>query len=301
MSALSAKGFATKAIALALVVCFSSWREASADTGSYSIETVLDATIHNCNACTSAQAQSMAQSLGSGAHYVQDLSNNYVDLLRVDCEPGVNGALVCSVSSRPVPPEITQAFNEYRSAWLANAQRNLFYGVVHDQTQSGGLVNPDGKPSDNGYVNAYDTIYHGASLNGLLQRLEDPLTHSGPMALLVTAINDLPAPFSWADLEITVLVQFNDGSQRRFHCDKHTAGFVAIPDTAIDAHDNTLPESTPIQLRSYSFRGLPTLAPYDSRNIVTLFPVGSNPDGFVGACVQWTWDGRALHCMRPAK
>jgi len=299
MSALSAKGFAAKAIALALVVCFSGWREAAADTGGNVIETVTDTTIHNCNACSLAQAQSTAQSLGTGAHYVQDLANNHIYLFRVDCEPGFNGALVCSVNSRAVPQEITQAFNQYRGAWLANAQSSSFYGIVHDHTQSGGPTNPDGRPSDNGYINAYDTIYHGSYLDGLLNRLEDPLTYSGFMSALASALGNLPSPFSWAEFDITVLVYFDDGSRRKFRYDKNSHGFVPIPNTAVDAHGNPLPESTSTPPRSYDFPGLPTFAPYDSRNIIYLFPAGSNPDGLVGGCGQMTWDGQSLHCLHP--
>jgi len=299
MSALSAKGFAAKAIALVLVVCFSGGREAAADTGGNVIETVTDTTIHNCNACSLAQAQSTAQSLGTGAHYVQDLANNHIYLFRVDCEPGFNGALVCSVNSRAVPPEITQAFNQYRSAWLANAQSSSFYGIVHDHTQSGGPTNPDGRPADNGYVNAYDTLHNSTYRIGLLNRLQDPLTYSGFMSALATALGNLPAPFSWAEFDITVLVYFDDGSQRAFRYDKNARRFVPIPNTAIDAHNNELPESPPTLPQAYSFPGLPTFAPYDFRNIIYLFPSGSNPDGLVGGCGELNWDGHALRCTHP--
>lgn len=124
------------------------------------------------------------------------------------------------------------------------------------------------------------------------------MTRPGSMAALGYALVKLPAPFFFEGFDQFTAVYFNGGSVRRFRHDKSEGGIVPIPDTAVDAHGNILPEHLLPAGRDFMFNGPKSHARDDQRNVMYLFP-GTPPPLPAGGCRQINWNGTALTCVRP--
>lgn len=261
-------------------------------------DVVLDSTAHACYGCSEAQILNIAQSYGAGKHYIYDLLGNAIHLVNVtSCEPGFNGTITCINGESTVPTDVASAFASYHSAWNGNAQSEAFSGDVNYFVPSGNPVGSDHQPQDNGDVNAYDTLVGGSYQTTLTHWMEDPSHYSGFMAELISALNNLPTT-DFAGLSLTITVHFSDGSKRTFTYTPGVKAFVPVRGTAIDAHNNPLPEAPPAIAQYFYFGGLPGFAPYDQRNVVQLLP-GAPPSLPSEGCAEEKWDGHAITCVLP--
>jgi hypothetical protein len=236
-----------------------------------------------CNGCTLTQATSLAASLGQGDHYIYDLPDNHFYLFEVECEPIVGGKTCYASALTPAPARIA-SFNNYHLAWTQNNYNEAFVYTINYNVPSG---QPAGQ-HDDGYVNAYDTIYTGAYQVALVDWLDNPSNYSGTLALIVSVLNNATSYFS--NVVITVTVVFHDGSKRKFDFVLNNSQFEPIANSGTDADANPLPEQRPGGPRGYVFNDGPTGHHYGPGNIAVL--LGVAPPDLNETYYSCDWDGQ---------
>jgi hypothetical protein len=216
-----------------------------------------------------------------------------------ECEPAGGGGVTCNAYEETVPVAVQAKLSDYHALWMQNATSEAFNQQVAYNVPSGNPTGSDGKPLDNGFVNAFDTVVATQFDDDLIAYLNSPWHYSGFYAALLLFVEPLGNPIVQFDkLTITVVVVFNDHSKRTYKFDKSDRSFVASKGSARDANGNELPEVPPPQGRMYFFNRDPSQNHYDERNVTQILPVtppGLPPKG----CIQEKWDGQRLTCVLP--
>ena len=256
-----------------------------------------------CNACSLQTIEQRAGALGTGIRYFYNLSGNTIYKVRTDCEPGMGGTTVCIAAQVTTPTNVNSAFATYRSAVNANNQSEHFKATVSVSLPSGNINGPDGLPMDNGSINAWGTILNSNYNNQVIARINSPATYSGAYGLMMSVLAPINNPVvSFNQMSAVVDVVFPDGSTRSYKLNMVTNKYEPIPGSAIDSHNNTLPDSsnpTPMNGTQYVFGGVPGWNAYDYRNIYFYFHPQSFQIPESNGCAATRWDGEALTCVQP--
>lgn len=254
----------------------------------------------SCNGCTDTQIANRAQAQGRGSHYIYDLPHNRMHLLKVECEPDGKGGTECFPGEElTVPADVKNVFDDYHALYLTNGASEVYDGTVHVDIPSGNPVLPSGSPMDNGWINAYDTLHFGALENKIIDYLNDPAHWTGAAAVVVQAaqiVQSNVVNFQGASLVVAVVC--NDGSKRRYKYNTSTHTFEPLPNSSSDAHGNPLPEQPPRKDDAYDFHGGGSgNGPdgYDHKNVFWDLEHAAPSTPY---CIQETWDGERLNCVR---
>jgi hypothetical protein len=252
-----------------------------------------------CNGCSEVQVLDKAEAAGHGERYYYDLIANVMHYVVTECEPAGGGGVTCNAYEEAVPALVQARFGDYRTLWLQNASSESFNQQIVYTAPSGNLLGPDGKPVDNGFVNAFDTVTITQFDDDVVAYLNSPFHYSGFYAALILFVEPLGNPIVQFDkLTVVVVVVFVDHSKRTYKFDKSTRSFVALKGSARDANGNEIPEATPPTGRTFLFNRDPSQNHYDERNVTQILPVtppGLPPKG----CIQEKWDGQRLTCVLP--
>lgn len=255
----------------------------------------------SCSGCTSAQMQSLAASKGNGTWYVYNLATNIINQYVVSCEP-IAGGLSCYADLGTVPTGIANTFASYHSLWIGNHQSESFSSTVNINLASGNPVNRVGMQTDDGYVNAYDTMVFSKLNVPVINMLNNPSTYSGATGQIVEILEGVEVPGIKLDkLNSTVVVTFHDKSRRTYQYDKNLNTFREVANTAYDSSNNKLPEAKPIAGTGYFSD---PAHPYNIPNIVTI--LNADPPTFKDTtCLEEVWvddpkmsGGGTLTCVK---
>lgn len=253
-----------------------------------------DNTMHACNSCSNAQTSALAIRLGRGDHYIYDLTANHLHLFSVECEPGA-GVTQCFAEEGSPAADAQAFFNEYYAAYTQiRPPVGEAFAVSQNYDAPSALVGPDGNPTDNGEVNAFDTVYSSAIDNTLRDHLMSPHSYSGALATFISTLAN-GVGYSVPNLNIVVTVRFADGSLRKYTFKQDENQFVPIPSSAIDSNGNVLPDNgRPARPQNFLFDSSRSPNGTNVRNIATLLAV--SPPELVEYVLQCTWDGQHLTC-----
>lgn len=256
------------------------------------IDVITDWQWHACNSCTFAQSSNAAAGLGHGKHYIYNLPGNQLYEFDVECEP-VGGGEQCYASSITPAADAQGYFNDYHAAYLQFHSEAFLVGVNYNVPSGGPTHN--GLPIDDGYVNAFDTVYGGAFDNGLRSYLMNPVTYSGALATFISVLSN-GLGYDIPNLSIVVTVYFHDGSKRVYTFVQNVNAFQPVPDTAQDSQHNVLPDPDKRPgPRIFTFNG-PIARIYNPNNVATLLSV--SPPALPQEPLQCTWDGiQTLTCQ----
>jgi hypothetical protein len=266
-------------------------------TSSYATAAVIAT---SCNGCTDNQIAIRAQAKGRGLHYIYDLPRNQMHLLKVECEPDGKGGTECFPGEElSVAADVKSVFDDYHALYLSNGASEIYDGTVHVDIASGNPVLPTGSHTDNGWINAYDTLHASALEKKIIDYLNDPAHWTGATAIVVQAAQIVQSNVvNFAGASLVVKVVYSDGSERRYKYSTTTHTFEPLPNSANDAHGNSLVELPPRRDDSYIYNG---------------GSAGNGPDGYdhknafwdlehsaptTPYCIQETWDGERLNCVR---
>lgn len=258
---------------------------------------VVDNVIHSCNGCSSAQVDHVAATLGKGDHYIYDLTGNILYRFDVECEPSVGG-ITCYPTDTVPDASVAASFGNYHGLWIQNLRREDFTQSLQYFKGSGDPRNQLGQSVDDGFINAFDTIYE-ANLSPLVTAdLADPNSYSGLLSLVISASQNLPTG-DYEGFNLTVTVHFHDGSSRVYQKAPHSSLFEPVPNTALDSQGNRLPENghnTPPQ--HYSFNANFPPFNYNPGNVAVL--LGALPPDISSGVSSCYWDGvKSLTCTQP--
>jgi hypothetical protein len=254
---------------------------------------ITDYTWHVCNGCSFSQASGVARAFGVGNHYVYNLPGNHIYLFAVTCESGT-----CYADSVTPASDAQNGFNVYHNGYM-NIHAESFAAPVQYFVGSGAPHNSHGDPEDDGFVNAFDTLYIPVLETNLTNTLKAPATYTGFLASLISTLCN-GFGYTIPNFSIVVTVTFHDGSQRQFSFDQATDRFVGVPNSAIDSQHNVLPDPDHHPgARQYLFNG-PISKPYNPGNVATLLS-STYPDyGTLYYSCYWSGDesGGSLTCVR---
>lgn len=256
----------------------------------------------SCNGCTQTQILNLGKSLGIGNHYIYDLPGNAIYLLHGECEPNSTSTVTCYTPDvETVSAPITTQFSQYHTLYVQNRNTEIFNETITVSLPSGNPVGRDGFPLDNGKINAYDTLVASYLENQVLDYLNNPASWIGAQAIaLQTAQAAQSQVINFNGLSLVVIAKYNDGSMRSYKYDPNLHSFAPIPNSARDAHGNTILENgLPNRNAIFNFSGSDG-APngpggYDYHNLFWDLLMRSPPPGDV-TCVQLGWDGQTLTC-----
>lgn len=240
----------------------------------------------SCNGCSESQVLNFAATLGGGQHYVYNISGAAVYLVSVQCEPNGQGGTTCYPGDEvAVPSGVTTAFNKYHSLYVAFNYSEKFNDTVTVNLPGQGTVHADGTPTDDGRINAYDTLFFSALENQVLNYLNSPANYSNIDANIVDFLQNFDSKvINFQNMSSMFQVKFNDGSVRNYKWNHATGTFEPIPNTARDAHGNLIPESAPGKSTGYLFGD--TAHHYDYANIYwDLMHRSASPP----YCIQTDW------------
>lgn len=254
----------------------------------------------SCNGCTDTQIAVRAQSKGRGQHYIYDLAHNQIHLLEVECEPDGKGGTECFAGGElAVPTDVKKVFDDYRALYTANGSSELFDGTVHIDIPSGNPVLPSGSHTDGGWINAYDTLHTGALEKKITDYLNAPSHWTGVSGIVVDIAQIVQSSvLNFAGASLVVVVVFTDGSERRYKYNTSTHLYEPLANSASDAHGNPLPEQPPRKDDSYVFGGGPSGNGPDGYDMKNIFWDLEHAAPSPGYCIQLTWDGERLNCVR---
>jgi hypothetical protein len=260
----------------------------------YQVETLSENTLWACPNCTLTDAESLGATKGAGTHIAYDLPGNHI--YRLSCEP--DGTTILCFGNALTSGFNYTNFQSYRGLWLTNGSSEHFAFERQVNILSVVPNNPNGGRPDDGYINAFDTVTNGASLNSVIDNVISQQQFDD--SIIYPPLDNPPGStftnYSGSD-EGTVCT-FHDGSERTLHHDKTSKVWSAVSGTAKDADHNPLPETPPAGYQSYNF-GNP-VALYDSQNMYLLLaPAQLPPDGPGGNCESETFDGHSVHCIHP--
>jgi hypothetical protein len=205
-------------------------------------------------------------------------------LLSVECEPDFGGS-VCYAEEIAPASDAQSFFNDYHAAYL-QFHSEAFTADVHYTVPSGNLTRPDGGATDNGMVNAFDTVWVSSIDNALRTSLMSPSTYSGAVATFISVLAN-GVGYSVPNFSLTVTVFFDDGSVRKYAFNQAHNQFEPVADSAKDSNGNTIPEHGR-SARNQTFvwgGGIPRL--YNPGNVATLLSV--EPPS-IPQPMQCTWD-----------
>ena len=291
----------------------------------------------SCENCTENQLLPLIANCSSGSTYVADFYNNklhnacqYLDVN--DTKPVTRTK---EVQENPVNQDYKATFDKYYQVYINNG-RNLGYTAyirnassvasTADQSWLGryaelflesiiSSARAQTATSDDGYVNAYDTVISDQSNQRVINAISSQ-AFSAPSLVeanpgfgpgLVGAIAELENIFnskliSFSNFNATYIVEFKDGSQRTYRVDFQAHNYVAVPGTARDAHGNLIPENKSMvsngnSVAGYVFTGNPG---YDRTNFINLAQ-GFGAQGDFSGALNWAgaecfWDGTTLRC-----
>ncbi len=248
-----------------------------------------------CNGCTESQIMSQAELSGvAGDRYIYDLPGNSIHHISVECEP-ISGGKTCYGYEEDVDSKIVSTFNAYRGAWQQNSASESFATTMHVDLPSGHPTGPEGESTDDGYVDAYDTLTIAQLDDNVVNYLNNPVNYSGFYATVVGILTPYAiSPVQFDKLSMVVNVLFHDGSKRTFVFNKTTRTYEPQADSARDSHGNQLAEKAPLRGTTYYYGPDPTSRPYDSWNMDVLITGHVPPDE--PTCYQQFFDGATLTC-----
>jgi hypothetical protein len=254
---------------------------------------ITDYTWHVCNGCSFSQASGVARAFGVGNHYVYNLPGNHLYLFAVTCESGT-----CYADSITPAANAQSSFNTYRGGYL-QFQAEVFHATVNYTVPSGSPRNVHNDLEDDGYVNAFDTLYITQLESPLITQLHSAAFYTGALAQIISMLSngfvcDIP------NMSINVFVYFHDGSVREFKYDQATDRFEGILGTAKDSQGNALPDpghaAGPHQ---FMYNG-PIARLYNVPNLSILFGEPYQPPGTDYYSCYYTGDtsGGSLTCVK---
>ncbi len=258
---------------------------------------VAASTALNCNGCTELQLLARAQQMGRGYHYIYNLPGNAIHLFYTQCEPSGVGGTACYADEQGVSSDVENVFSQYSALYAKNGNSEHFSEQFSVDLPSGSPVGRDGKPQDNGSINAYDTLVAGWLENKVVDYLNNPMSWTGAQAAAIQTAQIAKSDiinFSGASLVVTAVL--NDGSRRTYKYDTNSNTFTPIADTARDAHGNTIPESTPKAGSEYIFNGGKDGNSGPGYDLHNLFWELEHTPPTDPTCAEENWDGERLTC-----
>jgi hypothetical protein len=291
----------------------------------------------DCEACTQQQIVPLVRECQNGYDYVSDFRSNkiYKACFVLDVNDGVRPPVKTKdLFLATVESNIQQSFQAYENVYTNNNLTMGYTAYLDLQVNSTGYLQKNkfesfatnilnvfiptadaqsSTPSDNGSVNAYDTVvsssYNNQVINVLNTKAFDvpsltsanPGMGSGLIGSIAIIENSVKSDvISFSNFNATYIVNFPDGSQRTYNVDFVNKTFKAVPGTAKDAHGNVIPENTAMvsngnSIETRSFQGNPN---YDLTNFVNLAKSFGAVMGNVSQTVplRCSWDGKTLDC-----
>jgi hypothetical protein len=243
-----------------------------------------------CNACTIEGVEATASLHGSGIHFVYDLPGK--KLYRALCEPG-GGATINCMANRMTSGTAYTSFLNYHALWINNFQSEAFHEALQANLTSFAGQNPGNQPTDDHYINAFDTLTSSNSGYYVNQFLQQTLgTKVGIIEPHVDGVD-----YDYENGTLTVTVTFHDHSTRQYKLTKQSGGnYIPVPNTARDSSHNPLPETPPTGYQNYSFYDSPH--GYNPTNMILLLQPPALPDS-QGGCETIRWNGVGVTCVHP--
>ncbi|WP_155393043.1 hypothetical protein [Xanthomonas albilineans] len=272
----------------------------------------------------------------AGSTYVADFSNNalynacsYIDVN--DVKPYTRTP---AVQYNAVNQDYQRVFNDYHQVYINNGRSLGYTAYLHGTLSVSSsqdyfmsryvsifldslisTAQAQSSSSDNGYINAYDTVVSVQANQNVINRLTSQafsapsLSEANPgfgpglvgaIAQLENAFNSSLINFS--NFNATYIVEFPDGSQRTYRVDFQAHSYAAVPGTARDSHGNIIAENKAMvsngsSIARYNFTGDPG---YDRTNFIHLAQ-GFGAQGDFSQAMNWAgaecfWDGTTLSC-----
>jgi hypothetical protein len=253
-------------------------------------ESATEPVFFQCNACTIEGVEATAAIHGSGTHLVYDLPGNR--LYRNLCEPGGGAGINC-MANRVTSGSAYTSFLNYHALWINNFQSEAFHEALQANLTSFAGPNPNGQPTDDHYINAFDTLTSPNSNVYVNQYLQQTL--GTKVSIIEPRVDGVE--YDYENGTLTVTVTFHDRSSRQYKLTKNSGGnYKPVPDTAVDSSSNPLPETPPRGYQSYSFYDNPH--GYNPTNMILLLQPPALP-GAQGGCETVRWDGVGVTCVHP--
>lgn len=275
----------------------------------------------DCTGCSTAQIEALAVNCNQGYSYAHDFAGNRFYKLCFSWD--VNDAFRPPKREKTyqwITPEIQyqNAFQAYENVYLNNGNSknieiNVRIPITESASSTAGEMHTMLSPvTDNGYVNAYDTIVSASDNDRIVQTLMTNYFNSTELqswnppwgSALVAAIAQAENFFKsdlidFSNFNATYTVHFNDGSQRTYQFSSSMHTFVAVPNSARDAHGQLIPENANAATNGYGtavYNYENTPPGYDMPNLETLLrnmgaqgiPIVS---GGGGGSVTCSWNG----------
>lgn len=271
----------------------------------------------DCTDCTTAQIEAMAPPCGQGYAYISDFGapNLYKLCYTLDVNDGYQPPRR-EKEYQWAQPEATyeNTFQAYLAVYNNNGHVKAIGAKSYLRLTLRPKVNVGG---DDGYMNAYDTVRSSANNQVVLNWLDSTTFSTGNTEAYVAGVvtpaltsatvallNAIKTAVISFNIKISVTLVFNDGSQRTYTVGSSGA-WETVPNTAMDAHFNRIPESASTVANNggsetYGFGGYPT---YDQTNLSTLISLYGIPVTYGGTSgeIICTWDSirNNLHCILP--
>jgi hypothetical protein len=253
------------------------------------IDAVSEPQLFPCLGCSLSAVEGSASTLGSGTHILYDLSGNKI--YRAICEPAGGATISCGATPLSSGDFYTW-FVGYRAAWLNNAQSEAFHPAINVVLPSNVPHNSAGGLTDDGLLNAWDTLTYSSANNAVEANLASQI---GTTVTLVSP--SFSGVIYDTDGSCIAVVTFHDKSTRTYTLNKQLHQFEPLANSAHDSDHNTLPESKPSGFQGYTFSD-PT--GYNVTNMTLLLAPASLPDdGLEGGCTSESWDGTKVSCKHP--
>lgn len=276
---------------------------------------------NDCTGCSIAQIEALAVNCNQGYTYVHDFSGNHLYKLCFNWD--VNDEFRPPKRYKDyqwLTPEsqYQQAFQAYETVYQNDGHSENIDIVVQipvtesTSSEAGELHTMLSPASDDGYVNAYDTIVSASDNDRVKQALMtnyfnptalqswNPPWGSALVAAIAQAENFFKSDLiNFSNFNATYTVEFHDGSQRTYQFSPSLHTFVPVPNTARDTHGQLIPENANAATNGYGtavYNYGDTPPGYDMPNLETLLrnmgaqgiPITS---GGGGGSVTCSWNG----------
>jgi len=182
-----------------------------------------------CNGCSSQQIKSIAKTAGNGDHYYYNLSGGtfvgyYVEKL------DTQGNQYIAV---PIQPE----------QWMLDEWAAILVFYRGNGNSLHGPVTASASSVGGGSVNAYDVVGSSQDRN----RVSDALANN-PRMIFTSVMSSYGrvirlANVATPDVDLTVTVNFPDGSHAVYKFNWNTKKWEYVADSAVDSHGNSIPET----------------------------------------------------------
>lgn len=184
-----------------------------------------------CNDCSNRQMKNVAISKGTGYHYVYSMTDGLIARYEVTREELVPGQLTYFAYLQEPEQWVVDQFAGIHQYYLDN--NNSFISAMAASPQS----------ASGGYVNGYDVVGSSQDRNRVSNAIGNSpkMVFTSVMASFGRAIR--LSGIATPDVDLTVKVDFPDGSKVIYKFNWNTKQWEYVPKSAVDSHGNNIPET----------------------------------------------------------